>query len=224
MRYIQAQQILKKLEKEFPLSKNQRTKANDPFKTLIATIISQNTNDKNASKAFKNLSLRFKISPEVLAFAEISQIRECLRVGGLYNAKANAIRQVSEEILGRYAGNINQILSMSLEKARKSLMQLTNVGPKTADIILLFSAGKPTIPIDTHVNRVSKRLQLAPEKANYESVRNSLQTIFKPKNYLAVHVLLIAHGRRYCKARKPLCSQCPVNDLCRSRTEVKGND
>lgn len=197
---------------------------NDPFKTLIATIISQNTNDKNAARAFKNLSYRFKINPEALAFAEISQIKECLRVGGLYNAKANAIRQVSEEILERYAGNISQILSMPLEKARKSLMQLTNVGPKTADIILLFSAGKPTIPVDTHVNRVSKRLQLAPEKANYENVRDSLQTIFEPRDYLAVHVLLVAHGRTYCKARKPLCSQCPVKGLCQSRTDVKDND
>ena len=224
MKRVQAQQILKKLDREFPLAKSQRTWAKDPFKTLIATIISQNTNDKNAAKAFRHLSHRFRISPEVLAFAETSQIRECLRVGGLYNAKANAIKQISKEILETYAGNINQILSMSLEKARKSLMQLTGIGPKTADIVLLFSAGKPTIPVDTHVNRVSKRLQLAPEKANYEIVRNSLQTTFKPKNYLTVHVLLIAHGRKYCKARRPLCSHCPVNDLCQSRMDVKDND
>lgn len=93
---------------------------------------------------------------------------------------------------------------------------MQGVGPKTADVVLLFSANKPTIPVDTHVNRVSKRLGLAPAKGDYEDIRLSLQSIFNPEDYLSVHLLLITLGRKYCKARRPLCQKCPVNKYCPS--------
>jgi endonuclease-3 len=82
---------------------------------------------------------------------------------------------------------------------------------------LLFSAGQSTIPVDTHVNRVAKRLGFAPANGDYDAVRESLQALYEQRDYLAVHVLLIVHGRRYCKARRPLCEQCPVNMHCPSR-------
>jgi endonuclease-3 len=71
--------------------------------------------------------------------------------------------------------------------------------------------------VDTHVNRVAKRLGLAPTNGNYEAVRLSLQSLFKPKDYLAVHLLLISHGRKYCKARQPHCQECPLNNHCPSK-------
>lgn len=97
-------------------------------------------------------------------------------------------------------------------------MELPGVGPKTADVVLLFSENQPTIPVDTHVNRVSKRLGLAPADGGYEEARLSLQSLFEPKDYLAVHLLLIALGRKYCKARKPRCPNCPVNTYCPSNS------
>jgi endonuclease-3 len=193
------------------------TSNHDPFKTLIATMISQNTADKNTERAFENLSSRFKIAPEVLANAVTSQIEGCLKVGGLYRNKAKTMKQTSKILLEKYDGNLNQILRLPLEEARKTLLQLPGVGPKTADVVLLFGAQKPTMPVDTHVNRVSKRLGLAPAKGNYEDVRKALQSLYNPRDYAAVHVLLILHGRKYCKARTPLCRQCPINALCPSR-------
>ncbi len=109
---------------------------------------------------------------------------------------------------------------MPVEKARKALMAFIGVGPKTADVVLLFSANKPTVPVDTHVNRVSKRLGLAPTLGGYEVVRLSLQEYFPPKDYLAVHLLLIALGRKFCKAHNPLCPQCPVNTYCSSNGRI----
>ncbi|MGD0495663.1 MAG: hypothetical protein ABSB28_06445 [Candidatus Bathyarchaeia archaeon] len=108
-------------------------------------------------------------------------------------------------------------MSKPLDEAREGLLQLPGVGPKTADVLLLFSAKKPTVPVDTHVNRVSKRLGLAPRVADYETVRGALQSIYDPKDYLAVHTLLILHGRKYCKAKTPLCKECPLARLCPSR-------
>jgi endonuclease-3 len=192
-----------------------------PFETLIVTIISQNTADRNTQRAFENLSKQFEITPEALAKAEASQIEECLKVGGLYRSKTKTIQSVSRIILENFDGSLKPVLSLPLEEARKVLTKMPGVGPKTADVVLLFSANQPTIPVDTHVNRVSKRLGLAPEDGTYEAVRSSLQTLYSPKDYLAVHLLLIAHGRQYCKARHPLCQECPVNTYCPSEGSVK---
>ena len=215
--------VLQILQRTFTMPKWTEAKGN-PFKTLIVTIISQNTADRNTARAFERLSKRFEIKPEVLAKAENSQIEETLRVAGLYRSKAKTIKTVSTIILEKFHGSVQPILSLPLEEARKTLMALSGIGPKTADVVLLFSAKQPTIPVDTHVNRVAKRLGFAPANGDYDAVRNSLQSLYNPRSYLAVHVLLIAHGRRYCKARRPLCEQCPVNMHCPSRGLWDKND
>ena len=218
-----AEKILETLRKTFTMPKWTSSKR-DPFKTLIVTIISQNTADRNTAKAFENLSKHFKITPEALANAKISQIENCLKPAGLYRNKARTIKQVSKIILEKHHGNLESILSMPFEDARKTLMEFSGVGPKTADVVLLFSANKPTIPVDTHVDRISKRLGLTPANGDYETVRKSLQSLYDPKDYLAVHMLLISHGRKHCKARNPLCKQCPVDMLCPSRHLWDEND
>jgi endonuclease-3 len=189
----------------------------NPFETLVTTILSQNTADRNTARAFEALSKRFEITPEALAKAELSQIEDAIRVSGLYKSKAKTIKQAATTILEKNNGTLAPILSLPLDEARKTLMQFPGVGPKTADVVLLFSASRPTIPVDTHVNRVAKRLGFAPENGDYEVVRMSLQSLYEPSDYLAVHLLLIAHGRRYCKARKPLCGECPVSAECPSK-------
>ncbi len=218
-----ASAVLAILRRTFTMPKWTEAKRK-PFKTLIVTIISQNTADRNTSRAFERLSKRFEIKPEVLAKAETSQIEETLRVAGLYKNKAKTIKTISTIILEQFHGSVQPILSLPLEEARKTLMALPGIGPKTADVVLLFSAKQPTIPVDTHVNRVAKRLGFAPANGDYNAVRTSLQSLYNPRDYLAVHVLLIAHGRRYCKARRPLCEQCPVNTHCPSRGLWDKND
>ena len=208
--------VLQILRQTFAMPKWTESKRK-PFETLIVTVISQNTADRNTARAFERLSNRFEIKPEVLANAEISQIEDALRTAGLYRNKAKTIKQVSRIILEKFQGSLQPILALPLEEARETLTALPGVGPKTADVVLLFSAKQSTVPVDTHVNRVSKRLGFAPANGDYEAVRTSLQSLYDPRDYLAVHVLLIAHGRRYCKARRPLCKQCPVNIYCPSR-------
>jgi endonuclease-3 len=178
------------------------------------TIISQNTSDRNTARAFEQLSKRFEIAPETLARVELSQIEASIRPAGLFKSKAQTIKQAAITILEKYHGAMQPILSLPLEEARKTLMQIRGVGPKTADVVLLFSAEQPTVPVDTHVNRVSKRLGFAPADGVYEAVRQSLQSLFSPEDYLSVHLLFIEHGRKICKARHPLCEPCPVNTYC----------
>ncbi|MEM2092825.1 MAG: endonuclease III [Candidatus Bathyarchaeia archaeon] len=213
-----AQKIMEILRRSFSLPE-WITSNRDPFETLIVTIISQNTADRNTKRAFENLSRKFLITPEALANADVREIEECLKSAGLYRNKARVIKEISRIILEKYNGSLNPIIKKPLEESRKTLMELPGVGPKTADVILLFSGGKPTIPVDTHVKRVSKRLGLAPNNGGYEDVRKALQSLFKPEDYLDAHVLLISLGRKYCRARNPHCRECPLRILCPSRSD-----
>ena len=188
-----------------------------PFETLIATIISQNTADTNTKRAFENLSKQFEVAPQILAKVETDKLETCLCIAGLYKSKAKAIKSVSKVIIEKFGGSLDSVLSLPLDEARKALLELQGVGPKTADVVLLFSAKKPTVPVDTHINRVSKRLGFTPLDSDYEAVRLNLQKVFEPNDYLALHLLLISLGRTYCKARKPLCHNCPINLYCPSR-------
>lgn len=208
-----ASQVLSVLKNDFSLPTWTRS-TRKPFQTLIVTVISQNTAGQNTAKAFENLSKRFPITPEALAKANRHEIEEAIRVAGLYRNKSQAIKRLSQIVLERFNGSLGFIHSVPFEKARKILLKLPSVGPKTADVVLLFCAEKPTVPVDTHVNRVSKRLGFASSKAGYEEVRLALQSLYHPKDYLAVHLLLISLGRKYCKPGKPLCKSCPVNHLC----------
>jgi endonuclease-3 len=211
-----AKEILHILKRNFSIPRWTRSNR-DVFRTLIITVLSQATADKNTAKAFENLSQKFSITPEDLAKASVEEIEDAIRVGGLYRNKSRAIKTISRVILEQFNGSLDFIYSFDLEKARKILLNIPGVGPKTADVVLLFCAGKPTVPVDTHVNRVSKKLRLAPPKADYEGVRRALETLYSSEDYLPVHLLFISLGRKYCKARKPLCKPCPVNTLCPSK-------
>jgi len=189
----------------------------DPFETLIITIISQNTTDKNTHNAFTRLKHSFPITPKSLSEANTTQIEECIKPAGLYKNKTCAIRAVSKIVHEKYGNSLNTILALPLKEARKTLTDMPGVGPKTADVVLLFSAQKPTIPVDTHVNRVSKRLGVAPKTGDYEAVRLNLQKLFTENDYLFAHQLLIGHGRQFCKSQKPLCSICPINSYCEAK-------
>jgi len=208
-----AKKILQILRGKFVLPEWAGSKR-EPFQTLIRTVLSQATNDRNRDRAYKKLSEKYEINPKTLATADVKEIEKAIRVGGLYRNKSRKIKELSKVVLERFNGSLDFVYSDPTEKARSKLMSIPGVGPKTADVVLLFSAKKPTVPIDTHVNRVSRRLRLAPLKSGYEDVRNSLESLYAPEDYLPVHLLLISLGRTYCRARNPVHKPCPVSSLC----------
>jgi endonuclease-3 len=210
-----AKKILKILQTQFSILQLTDI-ASDPFKVLVRTIISQSTAEANTRRAYQNLSQKTPITPEALANANVKEIEEALKVAGLYRNKSKVLKKVAKLVLEEFNGSLNFIYTLFLEDARKKLISLPGVGPKTADIVLLFSARRPTLPVDTHVNRVSKRLMLVPVNGSYEIVRESLQKLYPAGEYFKVHMLFIALGRKYCKALKPLHSACPVRELCPS--------
>jgi len=213
---IRARRILEALESRFEIPQLSDI-TDDPFKVLVRTIISQSTAEVNTRRAYRNLSRKIPLAPLSLAKADIKEIEEALFVAGLYRNKSRIIKKVSQMIIKEFGGSLDFIYSMPLNEAREKLMSLPGVGPKTADIILLFCAKRPVLPVDTHVNRVSKRLGLVPREAGYERIREELQALYLPEEYFKVHMLFISLGRRICKAGRPKHSECPVSHLCPSR-------
>ncbi len=186
----------------------------DVFKVLVITILTQNSTDKAAYRAYQKLANMINITPSNIINLDIKKLKDAIRGAGLYNTKANALKELSKIILERYNGSLDFLLNMDLNEARKILTSLPKVGPKTADVVLLMLGRKPTIPIDTHINRVSKRLGLVPQKSNYDEIRLTLMKLYNPSEYLDVHLLLIQHGRKVCRAIHPKCFECPINKLC----------
>lgn len=186
------------------------------FETLVGTILSQNTNDLNRDKAMSRLKGQFEITPKVLSEAPIQELIECIRPAGLYRIKAPRIKEVSTIILDRFGGDLDSVLKRGPREARSILTELPGVGYKTADILLAFVANHPTIPVDTHVMRVSKRLGVVRKSAGYEETRLALERLVPAERRIRMHLSLIRFGREICKAPVPLCPKCLVNRTCPS--------
>ncbi len=192
----------------------------DPFKVLVVAILTQSCTDVSALRAFRNLETKIGVSPAKLAWADVRGIQSAIKVAGLQKQKAKAIKELSKKLIFNHAGKLNRILVLPLDEARARLIELPHVGPKTADVMLLVQ-GRITISVDTHVNRVSKRLGLVPRKASYEVARSALMSIFSPEDRRDVPTYFMALGRRICKAPRPLCPICPVKELCKYPHKTK---
>jgi len=186
----------------------------NPFRLLIATVLSQNTSDVNSIRAYRLLSESIGIAPEKIVKAPLRDLKKAIRPAGLFNVRARGLKELSRVVLRNYMGELSWIYTLPLGEARKRLIELPHVGPKTADVVLLFLARRRTFPIDTHVNRVSKRLGIVGERAGYEVTRERLMEFFPATKYLEAHLLLIGHGRRTCKSRRPLCAICVLRIIC----------
>ena len=185
-----------------------------PVDELISTILSQNTNDLNRDRAFESLRLRFP-AWEQLRDADPASVTDAIRPAGLANQKGPRIQGVLREISAE-RGSLDLLFlkDLPLEEARRWLMKFKGVGPKTAAIVLLFSLGRPSFPVDTHIYRVTGRIGLRPEKMTVEQAHIHLEKIFPPEAYAAAHLNIIRLGREICAARRPACQRCPLRTLC----------
>lgn len=188
---------------------------------LVSTILSQNTNDVNRDRAFDALRAKFP-TWETVRDAKEKDVIDAIRPAGLANQKGPRIQQVLSEITKeRGALDLQFLADMPLEEARSWLTKFNGVGPKTAAIVLCFSLGRPAFPVDTHVYRVTGRIGLRPEKMTVEQAHPHLEAVFPPETYYAAHLNIIRLGREVCHARKPLCPQCPVRELCEYKEKTK---
>jgi len=188
----------------------------DALGGLIGTILSQHTSDANADRAYRQLRTAFPTWEEVRD-ASVGDLAATIRCGGLANIKAQRIQAALRELttrLGNEPLTLHVLEAQPLEVARAFLRSLPGVGPKTAACVLLFHLGKPAMPVDTHVYRVSKRLGLIGARVTPEQAHAFYDRAVPPERIYALHVNLIRHGRQVCHAQRPACDRCVLQLEC----------
>lgn len=187
----------------------------DPLSQLVATILSQNTSDANSGRAFRNLIDRFGDWKRV-ADAEVAEIAAAIEGGGLSRIKAPRIKAILD-MVRRERGSLDLgfLSDMPLAEARAWLESLPGVGPKTAACVLLFSLGRPVLPVDTHVYRVSRRLGLIANGVTPAQAHGLLEALVPDEAIYRFHVNMVEHGRRVCRAQRPRCDECALVEVCR---------
>lgn len=204
--------IINRLEEEYPRVEVSLDYSN-PFELLVATILSAQTTDKMVNSVLPELFDAFP-DPQSMANAEPDEIVPLIRSIGLYNNKSKALVGMSQKLVNEYDGKV--------PRKMKDLLKLPGVGRKTANVVLGNALGVSDsgITVDTHVLRISKRLEFTKSKTA-EAVEKDLMEIV-PKNYwVDITHLMIAHGRNTCSARKPKCDKCTLSDLCPSAFTFK---
>ncbi len=184
----------------------------DPYTLLVAVVLSAQATDVGVNKVTGPL---FKIAdtPEQMVKLGEAKLRGYIKTIGLFNTKAKNVIGLSQKLIDEHGAQVPE--------DRDALETLPGVGRKTASVVMNLAFGAPTIAVDTHIFRVSNRTGLAPGK-NPLAVEKALERRTSEKWKLHAHHWLILHGRYVCKARKPMCPECVVKDLCRYKAKETG--
>lgn len=189
-------------------------RAADPLDELILTVLSQHTSDLNAERAYGELRTAYPTWQRVVD-SPSPAVADVIRSGGLANTKAPRIQAILRAIKAdRGRIDIQHLADMDEQLAYDYLVNFKGVGPKTANCVLLFAFKHAVFPVDTHIHRIARRLKLIGPKTTAEQAHDVLKPMVRPKDRYEMHVLLIEHGRRTCRAINPRCGECALRDLC----------
>ncbi len=189
----------------FPDAKGELNHSN-PFELLIAVLLSAQTTDKHVNKVTADLFKKYKTPEDYLA-VPLEELQQDIRSIGLYRTKAKNIQKLCRSLIEEHNGEV--------PRTREELMKLAGVGRKTANVVMSIAFGEPAIAVDTHVERVSKRLGICRWKDSVLEVEKTLMRKVPKDEWSITHHRLIFFGRYHCKARNPNCPECPLLDLCR---------
>jgi endonuclease-3 len=202
-----ASKIIGRLEKVYSNVNGTVLNFSNPLELLISTILSAQSTDVQINKITKDLFKKYK-TVEDYAYVPIDELKEDIKSSGFFNRKAEAIQASTRMIIEDFDGEVPDTM--------EDLLKLKGVARKTANIVLSGAFGKiEGIAVDTHVFRISKLLKLSEQK-NRDKVEQDLMRIIPREKWFSANYLLITHGRRVCKARKPECIGCVISDLCPS--------
>ncbi|HEV8420884.1 MAG TPA: endonuclease III [Actinomycetota bacterium] len=215
-------EIYRRLAREFgPLDPPRRL---DPLEELIITVLSQNTSDVNRDRAYSAMRARFP-TWEALAQANPTDLATSIRPGGLANIKAPRLLAILREIEDREGGalDLSWMGRASSARVRDYLVTLPGVGPKTAACVLAFSLGRPALPVDTHVHRVARRLGFFDDRTDAATAHQVMEELVPPRLRVRMHVGMIRLGRTICRAGRPSCAICPLQELCPTAPSILGS-
>jgi endonuclease-3 len=196
--------LKKNIDYETALAKISTNWSRDPFKILISTILSQRTKDEITVKAANQLFKKFK-SPKDLSEAKENVVQELIKPSGFYRIKTKRIIEVAKILLKHYNGEVPNDMN--------ALLSLPSVGRKTANCVLVYGFNIPAIPVDTHVHRISNRLNLV-QTLTPEETEAELADKTDKKYWLQINDLFVRFGQIICKPLGPKCNICGLSDLC----------
>jgi endonuclease-3 len=177
----------------------------------------------NRDRAWESLWRSFR-SWEAIASAPRQKLERAIRVGGLAPTKSQVIQAALRRVrLDQGSHTLEALRGMTMDQVEAYLRVFPGVGLKTIRCVQVFSLGQPAFPVDTHIFRITKRLGLVPEKAAPDAAHRIMQELTPPADVLPFHINLINHGRRVCKAGRPLCGECRVRRLC-AYGKARGSD
>lgn len=176
------------------------------YELLISVMLSAQTTDKRVNEVTKVLWNKYS-NLEQLKEADINVLKSIIRPLGNYNKKAEYVKNISTILVDRYNGN--------MPYKRTILESLPGIGRKTVNVVFSELNIEPNIAVDTHVERVSKRLDMAKSSDNVLEVEKHLRRIFKKEKWNKRHLQLVLFGRYYCKAIKPECNKCKLKEICK---------
>ena len=187
----------------------------DGVRQLLTTILSQNVADAQTAQAARELYAAYTTN-DAIRTAGHEQLAETIAVAGLKNQKAARIQRSLERIREQTGGEytLEFLEAMSTESAHGWLTDIKGIGPKTASVVLNFHFRRPTMAVDTHVDRLAKRYGLVEEPASNERVHELLNELVPDELKYPLHVLLIQHGKQYCSARSPDCANPVCEQFC----------
>ncbi len=194
-----------------PVSSQRRS---NPLDVLIATILSQNTNDRNSDRAYRQLRKRFP-SWKMLLKVPARSIAAAIHVGGLAQQKSTRIKRILQSLQREYGKlDLGFLNHMSNDEAYEFLISLRGVGPKTAACVLVFALKRDVFPVDTHIHRICARLGLTKSSRTPEQTFDEMKTLVPLGAAYTFHINLIRFGREICRSQNPLCSECPIFHEC----------
>ncbi len=199
------------LSKRFDNPKRSNALPN-PLDLLIATILSQNTNDNNSYKAFQNLKERYKSWDELIDEKRVT-IESVIRIAGLAKQKSGAIKNLISELNKRGSLSLSFIEELDNDSTIEHLIRFKGIGVKTASCVLLFALDRNVCPVDTHVHRTVNRIGIVSEKTA-DKTFYALNEHFPDGIAHSFHTNLIRLGREICKPTNPSCGICPIVKLC----------
>lgn len=186
----------------------------DPFQNLVMGILAQNTSDRNRTRAYVSLAKKYSIEPCSLSNASESEIRECIKIGGMHNIKAKKIKELADVIYKNDGNYLASIINLPKQEAINALVLLPGIGIKTADVCIAYCSKEDVIPIDTNIKRVAKRLGLTNSRASYKQIQHALEQVIPLGQRVRAHELFIRLGKDFCKPRNPKCKDCPIRKFC----------
>jgi endonuclease-3 len=197
--------VIKILKKKSKVSMLGQFSQESPFYVLISTVLSARNRDEMTLKAVKKLFAKYK-TPEDIAYAPLGKLEPLVRESGFYKTKAKRIKEISRIIVE----DLNGVVPEGVE----DLVELPGVGRKTASCVVVYAFGKPAIPVDTHVHKISNRLGWVKTKTPIQT-ETELMNLVPRKFWVDVNEVLVIHGQNTCTPISPKCSICPVKKYCK---------